>query len=323
MRMMSVITKKKVLPLLLKILISLSLLAYLIYLSETEQLLEKLKMLSVGFILTAWIYYALCQLLSAYRWQLFLSAKEIHVPLHRLFGFYMVGMFLNNFIPGAVGGDVVKAYDLYRSTRQAELAVTSVFLERFTGLIGLGIIAIAAVFIGFQSVRSPLIWICVAASTIFLVAVIACLWHDRLSRWCVGLLTRFMPTRLVEKVEKLHQALHSYKYHRKTLAVTILLSVILQLLFAFYYALTATALNIEIDVYYFILFLPIVTLVTMLPLSLGGLGIREAALVVLFAEVGISSAEVLAVSLTVHVVNTGLSLLGGIILLVRKPVAAS
>lgn len=313
---------KKKLPLLLKALVSLGLLAYLVYLTEQQQMLDNLKSLSWELVLAAWAYYSLCQWISAYRWQLFLSAKGIHVPLHRLFSFYMVGMFLNNFIPGAVGGDVVKAYDLYRSTRQAEIAVTSVFLERFTGLIGLGLIAVVALAIGFQQIQSPLIWACVGASTLFLVAVILCLWHERLSQFCLRLVTGILPDRLTEKVEKLHQALHSYKYHRRTLALTILLSAILQVMFAFYYVLTAAALGIDIAVFYFILFLPIVTLVTMLPLSLGGLGIREAALVVLFAEVGIASADVLAMSLTAHVLNTVLSLWGGIILLVRKPLAS-
>jgi uncharacterized protein (TIRG00374 family) len=315
-------TKKRILQWALKVAVSVGLIVYLVQITEKDQLIEKFKTLSFGFVLVAWVYYSLCQLLSAYRWQLFLSVKGIDIPLKKLFSFYMVGMFLNNFIPGAVGGDVVKAYDLYKSTQQAEIAVTSVFLERFTGLVGLGIIAVVAALVGFQKVQSPLIWFLVISTALFLVTAILCIWHDGLSRRCVGLLGWLMPSRVSEKFEKFHLALHSYKFHPRTMLLAVLLSVILQLLFAFYYVIAAEALKINLDIFYFILFLPIVTIVTMLPLSIGGLGIREAILVLLFAQVNIASADILSISLTVHVINTVLSCWGGIILLVRKPVSA-
>ena len=314
--------KMRLLQLSLKVAVSIGLVTYLVQITQKDQLIEKFRTLSPGFVFFAWFYYTFCQLLSAYRWQLFLSVKGINVPLTKLFSFYMVGMFLNNFIPGAVGGDVVKAYDLYKSTQQAEIAVTSVFLERFTGLVGLGIVAVVAALFGFQKVQSPLIWFLVISTALFLVSVIFCIWHDGLSNRCVGLLRRLMPSQVGEKFEKFHLALHSYKFHTRTMLLAVLLSVFLQILFAFYYVITAKALHINLDIFYFILFLPIVTIVTMLPLSIGGLGIREACLVLLFAQVNIASADILSISLSVHVINTVLSLWGAIILLIRKPVSA-
>ncbi len=78
------------------------------------------------------------------------------------------------------------------------------------------------------------------------------------------------------------------------------------------------ALDMDISVTYFLLFLPLITLVTMVPISFGGLGLREATMVALFALVGITSAQILALSLTVHLINLGLSLFGGLIWIVRK-----
>jgi uncharacterized membrane protein YbhN (UPF0104 family) len=77
-------------------------------------------------------------------------------------------------------------------------------------------------------------------------------------------------------------------------------------------------MGIPIDFIYFVLFLPLVTLVSLVPISIGGLGIREAVMVALFAAVGVSKADVLSVSLTVHIINTLLSLWGGFLLL-RRP----
>jgi uncharacterized membrane protein YbhN (UPF0104 family) len=78
-------------------------------------------------------------------------------------------------------------------------------------------------------------------------------------------------------------------------------------------------MGIPINLIYFLLFLPAVTLVSLIPLSLGGLGIREASMAVLFGAAGISAADVIAVSLTIHIINTLLSLWGGVLMLKLPP----
>jgi hypothetical protein len=59
------------------------------------------------------------------------------------------------------------------------------------------------------------------------------------------------------------------------------------------------------------LFLPVITLITLLPISIGGLGARELAMMYMFGSLGIGRDSVVAVSLTVHAMNLVLSLAGG------------
>ncbi|GAA3915345.1 lysylphosphatidylglycerol synthase transmembrane domain-containing protein [Litoribacillus peritrichatus] len=304
----------------IKATISLLLLAYLIKQTDQEDLLSYVKSVPLWFVLFAWFYYSVCQWISAYRWQMFLAVKRIKVSMRKLFSFYMVGMFLNNFLPGAVGGDIVKTADLYRLTRNGNYAISSVFLERFTGLVGLAIIGVIASVWTFDATDSWLVLFSVLGVAAFLVVVLVVMWCEPLMLLTVKMCRRCLPSSVADKFSDLYAALHSYRKHPREMTLAILISIVLQLMFALYYGLFALLLGIDIDMVYFIVFLPAITLVTMLPISLGGLGVREALMVVLFAEVGIGSAEILSISLTVHVVNIGLSLWGGLILAFRKPI---
>jgi len=303
-----------------KVLVSGLLLTYLIYQTDQEDLFAYVQSVPLWFVLVAWLFYGICQWISAYRWNLFLVVKGIHVRLKTLFSFYMVGMFLNNFLPGAVGGDIVKTTDLYRLTRQGNYAISSVFLERFTGLVGLTVVGVIAAAFTLSSSDSLIVLVSVLGTAAILLVVTLIMWFEPLMSLVIKLSDAMLPKVIGQKFKELFQALHSYRQHPKEMLIAIVVSILLQLMFALYYALFAWQLGIDIDITYFVLFLPAITLVTMLPLSLGGLGIREGLMVLLFSQVGVSSAEILSISLTVHVVNIGLSLFGGAILAFRKPV---
>lgn len=294
------------------------LLGVLFWRVEPGRVVQGLQQLSPAFVLFAWVYYASCQLLSSYRWQMFLTAKNIAVPVTRLFSFYMIGMFLNTFLPGAVGGDAAKAYYVYRRSGQGNYALSSVLLERFSGLLGLSVISITALAIGLSSIWKPVILASVGGTALILLAVASALWWAPLSPPIRGALRRVLPASIGPRLQQLYGALASYREHPGTLVRAVALSVAIQGLYALYYGVVSWGLGLSIDVYYFLLLLPPVTLVMIAPISVGGLGIREAMLVLLFGQVGVAAADILAVSLTAHLLNTGLGLWGGLLLLRRR-----
>lgn len=310
---------KKWLRALAKIAVSCLLLAVLLWQVDLQVLVERLRGLSPGFIVFAWGYYAVCQLLSSYRWQMFLSAKGIPVPVPTLFSYYMIGMFLNNFLPGAVGGDAAKTYYLYRRTGQGHYALGSVFLERFAGLLGLSLMSIVALVIGLPWIREPLILAAVAGTALFLLVVVLGLWWAPLSPPIQNLLGRVLPGSIGPRLQQLYEALAGYRQYPGTILRAVALSMVIQGLYALYYGVVAWGLGISIDVLYFLLFLPVVTLAMLAPISLGGWGVREAMLVFLFSRVGVAAVDVLAVSLTAHLLSTLLSLWGGLLWLWHRP----
>jgi uncharacterized protein (TIRG00374 family) len=301
-----------------RILFSVAVLAALFTQVSLQDVASNLRRVSVPFVIFAWCYYALCQWISAYRWQLLLRARDVNVSIWELFSYYMIGMFVNNFMPGSIGGDVVKSYYLYKRTRKLEITVVSVFLERFTGLLGLCLLALATLAIGYGYLNSPMVVVSVVGSAGILVLIILTLWQLPNIVARIPIVTRFIPKGIRESAVELYAALASYRHHVPTLLAAIAISTVLQLMFAVYFSMASVAMGIPIDLIYFVLFLPTITLVSLIPLSLGGLGIREASMAVLFGAAGISAASVVALSLTIHFINMMLSLWGGVLLL-RNP----
>jgi uncharacterized protein (TIRG00374 family) len=307
-------------PALARAAVSAALLALLFWQVEAGRVIDHLKNLSPLFILLAWVYYAVCQLLSSWRWWLFLAAKGVSVPVTSLFSYYMIGMFLNSFLPSAVGGDAARAYYVYRRVGDGNIALSSVFLERFAGLLGLGVLAVCAVVVDFERAWHPLILATVGGSALFLGAVALLIWWEPLFTRLQRMLGRWLPHWLAPRMQELYGALSSYRRHPAALAKTISLSVVIQGLYGLYFGVVAWGLGIEIDVYYFVLFLLPVTLAMMAPISFGGLGVREATFILLFQEVGVAPTDVLTVSLTAYLLSTPLSLVGGLLLVWQRRV---
>src|SRR4051794_8990710 len=196
--------------LLFKIAFSTGSLVLIFYTIDVSRFLTRLMSIPPIFIVSAWLYYGACQWISAYRWQVILGAKGINIPVSKLFSFYMVGMFLNNFMPGTLGGDIAKTYDLYRYTGQGEQSIASVLLERLTGLVGLTLVAVLACLLAVGRLRSPLTVVAVFGVAALLLFIIAVLWLPQLARLNFRLI-RAIPSRSLNlRVEQLYQAVHSY-----------------------------------------------------------------------------------------------------------------
>jgi uncharacterized membrane protein YbhN (UPF0104 family) len=78
---------------------------------------------------------------------------------------------------------------------------------------------------------------------------------------------------------------------------------------AFTYYLTARAFGLDYSLIYFLIFVPMITAFSSLPVSIGGLGVRDAASVFVFAKIGIAAEKAFAISL----MNFGYTFLLGLL----------
>lgn len=308
----------RIVLLLIKISISLGLLIYLYWKIDLPQFVKTLHAVQIFPFLTAGILYLGCQYLSSYRWQVLLSAHDVHVPVNHLFSFYLVGMFFNNFLPTSIGGDVVKGYDLYRHSGRGKEAVTTVLLERYTGLVALIIIGLTALLIGYQYFPDPATAILLSGiAAAFICGTLVVI--SRYSRTlCLRTIRRFNLQRLARAIYKIYRPFERYKTHKGIFLYSILISFGIQILNILVYILLADALNISIPGGYFFLFFPIVTIISMLPLSINGLGIRDGLMVYLFSKIEVPMNHALSLSLSWFFIVTCISLLGGLIFATRK-----
>lgn len=301
----------------LKIFISIGLLLMLIYVAEMPSVFSKIKDVNIYYIFGCVAILCCAQLLSSVRWQKILKADGVKIPLWYLFSSYMIGMFANNFMPTSIGGDIVKTYDIYRITKNMTLSFLSVFLERFTGLIILLILSWLGVSIVWQSASADTlgIWIVINVSCI---TVVLCF----VNRATAERIQTYLDTsRMFQKITGIggaFKAVRSFTTKKILLAELLLISVPIQLITVIIYYVLSQSIGVNISFVFLLFTVPLITILSLLPISLGGLGVRESTTVLMFSIDGISPESALALSLVYTGVVYITGLLGTISLIARK-----
>ncbi|HYB72470.1 MAG TPA: lysylphosphatidylglycerol synthase transmembrane domain-containing protein [Candidatus Sulfotelmatobacter sp.] len=303
--------------LVLKAGVSVALLALLFSRVDRAQLAAALRGASLPLILLCLPLYAVGQTLSTWRWQILLGAEGIRVPLRRLLALYLEGMFFNLCLPTAVGGDVVRGYRIWHLSRAGEGAVASILVERVTGfvaMIGIAVVATAAAFRS-GTLGDPRIGLFVAAVAAALAAAVVLI----SSPWALGLAERLAGRRaaggIFQAVRRFGEAVQRYRGHRAAVGAALGISLAFQMLLIFLVFLVAVALHLPVTFGQFLIFIPILNVLSMLPISLGGLGVREGGAVILLGKVGVDPAGALTLSLLWFAIVAVASLPGGIIFL--------
>lgn len=231
------------------------------------------------------------------------------IPWRRLVTFYFAGMFFNLFLPSLVGGDLVRGYIVYREAEKKEAAVVSVVVERLCGMGALLTIGFVAMLISYSVIAlAPVAWALSVLMGVFL-SVIFFASRASLLRLPLKVLSWFRLPRWAEATARVYEAFRLYGGHRRALFKAGLLSFLLQSINILVYYLLARSLSLSVPIIYFFLFVPIITAVSMIPLTFSSLGVREGASLLLFTQVGVSGPAAITLSLAWWVNVVLLSLL--------------
>jgi len=141
-----------------------------------------------------------------------------------------------------------------------------------------------------------------------------------LNRWLTtrvsGLLAVVGLARFQAKLQGLVDALQRYRRHRRALAQAFLLSGLLQALIIVTYYLIGVGLDLGVPLLYFFLFVPLITAIAMLPVSVAGLGVRESGVIYFFGKLGVDPATALGMSLIWFSLTLLVSSMGGLAFLI-------
>lgn len=300
----------------LKLAVSIALLSLLLAKTDLHALGMLFRSMHFPIFFGAICLYLLAQVLSTVRWRCLLQAEKIHLPFWRLILLYFEGMFFNLMLPTAIGGDLVRGYQVSRLTERREESLASILVERLSGFVALAIIACIAIIPAYAQVSDPLVAWLTAGSAAGMVALIASLLSDRLQVLFFKLLHSIGLGRFHDAVHRLYEAIQQYWTHRSALLLALGLSLVLQSLVITIFYLISLALNLSVPFLYFFLFVPLMSVISMLPISIAGLGLREGSAVYLFTKVGLDVAGALSLSLLWFTVTALCSGLGGIVFLV-------
>ena len=255
--------------------------------------------LKISVWMAAFLMILLAQVLSSIRWWTLANTFSFPGQWPTYLGFYYVGMFFNLFLPTGIGGDLFKAHFLSREEGKRFLAVFTVVGDRLFGLIAMLLMGAAVVniwpdllpepFAGFLSISS-LIILCALAGLPLLEKAVKGIWPG-VSRHLEGLFL------LWRKPERLFCILG--------------LSLCLQALGMGAVALLGAGIGIKLPIGFYFASLPLIGIVTLIPVSFNGIGIREGAFVYFFGLKGIDAEPAFGLGLLFFSVQVALSLLGG------------
>lgn len=245
-----------------------------------QNIIFHLRTMDLRFFFLSSLTYLLTIVLAALRWRTLLQETQ---PFRKLFSFCLIGSFFNHFLPGAVGGDALKTYYLYKETGQGGSSFGSVFMDRYIGYFALLSIGFASWLIAFRVLSMlGLQWLTPALFLLFLAGSLL-----------------FFGLRIGGRFAS---AADFYDFFRRTLnnrkVVTraFLLSLAIQALTVLEVYFISLGLNQRLPFPALFVFIPLIITVTAVPISVSGLGLREGAFVLLFGLTGISAEISTAIS---------------------------
>lgn len=297
-----------------KLLISFGLIYFLISKIGGRIIIDNVSRLNPLIFITACGAYLFMIWLSSVRWNLLIPHK---IKISKLFSIYITGSFFNTYMPGIIGGDAVKAYYLSKELRSSgaeelrdnelSIAIASVFMDRYIGFTAILFISMAAFPLAFAYLEgTPVRWLMPIVLLIFTGGSVV------IFKFRIGERFKFL--------FRVYEYFHFYSKKRDALLKAFIYSLILQGLNIIVVYFLSQGLSMKISFFHIVVFLPIIILISFIPISISGIGLREGAFVILLGTVGVSPEMSVALSLVWFLSYVTASLVGLFEYLRLKPV---
>ena len=282
--------------------------------SEFGQIVRSADRLWVG---VAFLAYGCVVLISIVRWHLLLEVAGVAVGWGRTAQLSLAGLFFNSVLPGVMGGDVMRAYWAAKDAPQARpAAVVSILMERVLGLTATVSLGAALILPHWSDLtdhpvtRAGAYAFSAVAGILFILLTI--LAHPASGRILSGKARVGWRRAAGEGAEACHVCLT----HPVGAGVGLLLSVLAQLALVGLFYSVSRAVGTGLEFWPLASVLPMVAMVTMLPITWNGLGLREAAFVTFLGTLAIPAPQAVAISLGGFAMILAWNLLGGVVYLV-------
>lgn len=236
-------------------------------------------------------------LIKSWRWQLLLHELDLHLPLPTAIALYTVGIYLGAVTPGQAG-DLLKAWYIRQRGQPLAPALLSVVLDRLCDLLVMAILATLGILalgqlLPSRQLQIALIILMGVGLTILTVLLVA----RRPRHWLMtGLLPAILPTRLHASLQRWNTQFATLTMHPRLTFLVICASLV-SAMFTFYRLwLLFVALDVFIPLYVVIGISALTAVVQVLPISIGGLGVRDAVLIAALLPYGYSPEQAISVS---------------------------
>ncbi len=296
------------LKIVLKIVVSAALIGWLLHGMDSAALAEGLSQASFGAMFVAFAILLALSAVQAWRWVIVARALEINLPFSAAWGIVLVGLFFNQTLPSSIGGDAARVWRLKRAGVRVGLSIRTVVLDRLVALLALLVIVLAGLptllqLIGDQTLR----W----AVPLFLLAGFGAFAGLLLleSQFLRGVLGRFRS----EQIVALGRGAHAVFLRPVCIGPALSISIVIHGVVCGSVFLIARDIGMTVTFWQMLVLFPPVLLLSMVPFSVAGWGIREGAMMTALGLVGVSPAAAFTVSVLYGIVMVAVGLAGGMV----------
>ncbi len=267
---------------------------------------------------------------SAYQWQYLLRTERIQVDLTKLINLYMLGIAFSHFLPTSMGGDVVKAYYVGRETNNTAGSASAAVMARITGFFGMLLIAIPALLLWRVHFSSKIIFLLLLLSLVVLSMIVGTflfvtvfariLQIKRTQKRFAALLPRVIRVKLRQsgiftKAIDIGNTLVVSARQPRSVMIAILFGAMFHIVACLNYFSYGLALRMDVPFYFYLVAIPLVSLVAFLPVSVNGFGLRESTLVYIFSTIHVPAATSLLLAFVMDLQMLFFAVLGGCVYL--------
>jgi uncharacterized protein (TIRG00374 family) len=304
---------------LLRIFISLLLLAFIVIKNykDFSEIYSAIAGISVLLIAVAVLTHLLMLWLESILWDVLLRGLDVKINRAYLFQAMMIAYFYNNLLPSNIGGDFFRVYDLAKNRgAPAAKCASAVFIQRFFGLITITIFFVATSFSIYRMLKNYVIVIAVFLGIAFVLFTL--LAKPSLFKIDRMFLKFARIRKFWSKIQGFSDAVSSYKNRLPRLLLGLAINICCQMLFTVMFYFISISLGLDISFMTLAFMVPVIFVLIGIPISIGGLGVRENVIVFLLLSFGIANEKAVAFSLIVLFVHIFNAAIGGIVYLFRN-----
>ncbi|OQY45871.1 MAG: hypothetical protein B6242_09195 [Anaerolineaceae bacterium 4572_78] len=298
----------------LRIIVSIALIYFIFIIVDRDKLTDIFHNAHRGWIIASLALSLIGVVIRGWRWQILLNVLGVHVPIAELVNIYFIGFLFNNLLPSGLGGDAIRMIELKKYSENISDVVTSVLVDRLIGLFGGLTLALIALAFRWDTVPYE-----IAVSSVIVFGGIMLVGFLLVNRSLYLALQKISPIKKIAGIPFINNLFESFQtYNLKALWQSFLVSILFNISLIAMNVTIGWSLGIDIALVHYLVFVPIAGMMLILPVSLGGLGVREGTYIMLFEQVGVPQEIGFGIGLLVFALgNLAPGLVGGVIYLWR------
>ena len=287
---------------LLRVTVSVGLLALVIFLADWKEVWQTLRTVEIRWVVAAIALAALDRLIINQRWQLLLEARGVDIGFAKVVRIQLGANFLGTFLPTSIGVDAIRIAALCRAGEPAPAVIAATLVDRISLILATLLLGAVMLLFFAQSFIPRQITDEVVTGTAVIFAVGAICLHKSVRRWVRLTLLPRVPERFRQTLHDIAEAALTYRHEYRAMGGVAALTLLAFVVRIYFVQALGFAVGANLSILKLAMVVPILWIIVMLPITIGGLGVQDAGYVALMALMGVPASLAVSMSLIEHLV---------------------